>query len=106
MNIRVRSAWLKAMRSGEYLHNNTNMKKKKGKGTTCYSALGLLCKITGNENNRDMNSIYPRMDKNGNALEFAGITPSMQTRIATMDRMASSYDDVARYISKNLKTTK
>tara|TARA_R110002074_G_scaffold402324_1_gene607140 strand:- start:193707 stop:194000 length:294 start_codon:yes stop_codon:yes gene_type:complete len=94
----MKTKWLNALRSGKYQKNTGSMRKGKA-----YDVLGVLCAITGNTKNRKMTSSYPRINKAGEVLEFMGISPSTQTTISNLNDSTDGFNDVIRYISRNVK---
>ena len=91
---------LNALRSSKYAHTKGNMIDKK---TKAYTVLGVLCEVTGNSKNRKMNRQFPRTDRQGNVLDFMGLSPSTQQRISMINDSCSDFSQVIRYISRNLK---
>jgi hypothetical protein len=108
INRTIKNKWLSALRSGDYrLKLNgpmkTNYKRKTKK--SAYTALGVLCAITGNENNRDMLMDYPRIGTDGAPNEFVGLSSSTQVSILKAAKTAKSASEVIRYISRNISTS-
>lgn len=99
MNKNIKFKFLRALRSGNFSNNRgTTLVNKNG-----YSALGVLCAITGQMATRDNSWRYPSMSS-GQVNEFAGLTPYQQKKILEISRRDSSnFDQVARYISRNIK---
>lgn len=94
----TKTRWLKALRSNKY-KKGTGCMRRKGK----YDAMGVLCEATGNSKNRKMTQTYPRMNKNGDAQYFLGLSPSTQDRIISINDSTNDFSEVIRYISRNLK---
>jgi hypothetical protein len=94
----IKVKWLNALRSNKYQKTTGYLRKGKA-----YDALGILCKVTGNENNRLMNVTYPRRAKNGRVLEFMGLSPNVQATIRSLNNEQEGFSAVIRYISRNIK---
>lgn len=99
MKSTIKTRWLKRLRSGDIRHNRGRMYDPKNNR---YSALGVLCLVTGNMLNRDMSGRYPREDDKG-IMSFVGLTPGQQKRIEEINQTSNDFSDVIRYISRNVK---
>ena len=103
MNSVIKKKWLNALRSGEYKQGQECLKNSEG----AYCCLGVLCRITGNEDNRDMNQSYPTDTVNGVPGEFMGLDGYMQNKLAIMnDSGDHDFDSIAYYIESAVKTTR
>lgn len=103
INRQIKNKWLNALRSGNYNVSLTGPLMRNNKNTT-YNVLGVLCAVTGNTSNRDMNSRFPRINSEGDTDTFMGLSASTQESIMQYCvRTAQSADDVIRYISRNVK---
>jgi hypothetical protein len=104
MNKIVKKKWLNALRSGEYKQTSECLRDSNG-----YCCLGVLCEVTGNAQNRNMDQAWPVNDmsedgfENGSPAPFIGLSASMQETLANMNDANESFDDIAAYISRNVK---
>jgi hypothetical protein len=100
----VKQKWLNALRSGKYKQTSECLKDSAG-----HCCLGVLCEISGNAKNRDMAKSWPIDDKdsdgyeNGSPAPFMGLSPSMQETLADMNDNKYSFEEIAAFISKNVK---
>lgn len=98
INKSIKTKWLNALRSNKYSKNNGPMKAGKS-----YNPLGILCEVTGNSKNRRMTNIFPRANKQGEIEEFMGLSPKVQQKIVHLNTEQSDFNEVIRYISRNIK---
>lgn len=103
INRQIKNKWLNALRSGTYKVSLNGPLMRNNKNTT-YNVLGVLCAVTGNTSNRDMNSRFPRINSEGDTDTFMGLSPSTQESIMHYcTSTAENANDVIRYISRNVK---
>jgi len=101
----VKKKWLTALRSGKFKQGRHSLRNS-GKEYCC---LGVLCEITGNGKNRKMGDAYPLLEKftspgfRGIPTTFVGLHPRTQMRLAKLNDNGTTFEEIARYISRNIK---
>ena len=100
MNREVKKKWLNALRSGDYPQGREFLQDSEGN----YCCLGVLCETTGNASNRDMLQPFPINDPaNELPKPFCGLSPKMQSKLAEMNDEGFTFEEIATYISRNVK---
>jgi hypothetical protein len=103
MNRTIKKKWINALRSGRFKQGNGCLRS--GEGHCC---LGVLCEITGNGKNRDMTNSYPVDSDPLGANEstvgnFMGLSVKTQFTLARLNDYGHTFEEIANYISKNVK---
>jgi hypothetical protein len=97
----IRDKWVKALRSGKFKQGDGQLMQDHGPDDQRYCCLGVLCKITGNANNRDMCQGFPKDD--GKTEDFCGLTAVLQSRLAEMNDEGKTFDEIANYIETHVE---
>ena len=108
MNTITKKKWINALKSGKYEQGMSCLREGNS-----YCCLGVLCAITGNAKNRNMRWGFPIPgiigetldDTSGDPRPFMGLSVKMQLRLAEMNDHGSSFEEIAKYISKNVRVT-
>jgi hypothetical protein len=99
MNPIVKKKWLNALRSGKFKQGQGALKNSEG-----HCCLGVLCEITGNSKNRDMQIGYP-MDRAGfgePVKSFCGLSVDMQSELATLNDDGINFSEIADVIEREV----
>lgn len=104
MNRKIKQKWLNALRSGNFQQGTGKLRDSNGN----YCCLGVLCEITGNGQNRDMSKSFPAdKDPDGTDINsvkpFMGLSVKMQEKLAEMNDYGDTFEEIASYISRNVK---
>jgi hypothetical protein len=73
----TKEKWIRALRSGKFKQGKQRLRADDGG----YCCLGVLCEITGNAKNRNMNQSWPR----GHRTMFMGLDSQVQLSLAIMN---------------------
>jgi hypothetical protein len=101
----IKKKWINALRSGKFQQGTGCLWDSKDNSYCC---LGVLCEITGNGNNRNMENDYPKDinpdDPNKNTIQpFLGLSANIQIKLASLNDGGCDFKEIANYISKNVK---
>lgn len=98
MNKIIKKKWLNALKSGKYKQGTGQLRNN-----SSYCCLGVLCEVTGNAQNRNMLLDFPKTNEDGDVIPFLGLSSNQQEILAAMNDTSSSFEDIAAYISRNVK---
>lgn len=105
LNKKLKHKWLKALRSGEYKQGKGHLKDDFYGATFC--CLGVLCEVS--KLKQDLNGYYQyKNSKSDTKLprkfrQKIGMTVNTQSKLISMnDDEPKTFDEIAKYISRNL----
>lgn len=108
----LKTRWVEALRSKKYTQGHHVLKEEQKDGSLAYCCLGVLCEISGIQNEIVPSSKrFSFSDKDGSTYQAylppsfkrqVGLSSDMETRLGTMNDGGDSFEKIADFIEEKL----